>query len=396
MSDQGLSIFDNEPGSAPPEAASKSPTPDNETTQVMPVTTSAPPTSAPPAPPRPAPTGAPGASTAALPVVRRGGYDQAAVDAQIRQLASEKASLGASLTESEQRVIELEAALGAAKAELAETDNPSYAGLGGRASAMLRLAEEETEEIRGGAERDAAEIREQASRDAKAIRAEAAREAEDMRAVQLRELEENRERLLANAEQELALARSTATDELAAAKREADQLRLATQQEASELRSAVQREVEQARAGADREVQEARRMLAVEKERLAREATDHHNTAVAETRKLVDEAEQRAAAAEQRAAEASRQAAENRAAAQTESEALLSRARREAEQIVASARTQADSITASGEADAQRQLAATRAELERVSKRKSAITAQLASLADLVAGFDENDAEEQS
>ena len=126
-------------------------------------------------------------------MVRRGGYDQAAVDAQIRQLASEKASLGASLTESEQRVIELEAALEAAKAELAETDNPSYAGLGGRASAMLRLAEEETDEIRGGAERDAAEIRDQATRDAKAIRAEAAREAEDMRAVQLRELEENRD-----------------------------------------------------------------------------------------------------------------------------------------------------------------------------------------------------------
>ena len=74
MSDQGLSIFDNEPGSAPPpEPASKTPHPDNETTQVMPVTTSAPtqPAQAASPPSRPAPTGAPGSSLAALPVVRR-------------------------------------------------------------------------------------------------------------------------------------------------------------------------------------------------------------------------------------------------------------------------------------------------------------------------------------
>ena len=47
--------------------------------------------------------------------------------------------------------------------ELAENQNPSYAGLGGRASAMLRLAEEEAAEVRDEAERDAAEIREQAT-----------------------------------------------------------------------------------------------------------------------------------------------------------------------------------------------------------------------------------------
>ena len=57
-------------------------------------------------------------------------------------------------------------------------------------------------------------------------------------------------------------------------------------------------------------------MLAVEKERLAREATDHHTTAIAETKRLVEEAEERAAAAEQRASEAIAQATEHRAAGQ--------------------------------------------------------------------------------
>ena len=45
-------------------------------------------------------------------------------------------------------------------------------------------------------------------------------------------------------------------------------------------------------------------MLAVEKERLAREATEHHNSAIAETQRLVEEAEERATAAEERAREA--------------------------------------------------------------------------------------------
>ena len=81
---------------------------------------------------------------------------------------------------------ELEAALEALHTELAEAKNPSYAGLGGRASAMLRLAEEEAAEMREVAQSDAEEIREQATRDAQAIRADAAREAEDMRVVQPR------------------------------------------------------------------------------------------------------------------------------------------------------------------------------------------------------------------
>ena len=97
-----------------------------------------------------------------------------------------------------------------------------------------------------------------------------------MRLVQLKELDETRARLLADAEQERDLARQEAEDLLASAKREADQVRLASQQEANDLRTGAKRESEQLRAAADREVQEARRTLAVEKERLAKEAAEHH------------------------------------------------------------------------------------------------------------------------
>ena len=42
----------------------------------------------------------------------------------------------------------------------------------------------------------------------------------------------------------------------------------------------------------------------MEKERLAKEAADHHSSATAETKRLVEEAEERATAAEQRARDA--------------------------------------------------------------------------------------------
>ena len=120
---------------------------------------------------------------------------------------------------------------------------------------------------------------------------------------------------------------------------------------------------------------------------LAREATDHHNSSMAETRRLVEEAESRASAAEERARQAAAQIAAQRTQAETESEGLLSRAKREADQLISSARAQAETISAAGHAEAERGLAAIRAEVERLTKRRDAITAQLAPLSNLIAGF---------
>ena len=144
MSDQGLSIFDEEPGGGSPD----------DKTQVIPVAGGAGKPTTPAAQADPAPTAsrpvvpparaaapeAPAVGTASFPVVRRGGYDTGAVDARVHQLLTEKSGLSTSLTESERRVVELEAELEKARTDLAEMERPSYAGLGGRASAMLRLA----------------------------------------------------------------------------------------------------------------------------------------------------------------------------------------------------------------------------------------------------------------
>ena len=55
------------------------------------------------------------------------------------------------------------------------------------------------------------------------------------------------------------------------------------------------------------------------------------------------------------------------------------------------AQSQADSIGTTRTAEAERELANIQAEVERVSKRRDAITAQLGALRDVVAGFDKDE-----
>ena len=65
--------------------------------------------------------------------------------------------------------------------------------------------------------------------------------------------------------------------------------------------------------------------------------------------------------------------------------------RREAEQIVSAAKKQAESLRNSGHADSERELQALRAEVNRLTRRRDSITAQLSALRDVVAGFGNDD-----
>src|SRR5689334_23632580 len=71
-------------------------------------------------------------SAAALPLVRRGGYDKDAVDRHLRTTSAEKAGLIASLNESQDKLRALQAENAQLREKTAEIDTPSYAGLGGR------------------------------------------------------------------------------------------------------------------------------------------------------------------------------------------------------------------------------------------------------------------------
>ncbi|MGH3364649.1 MAG: DivIVA domain-containing protein, partial [Nocardioidaceae bacterium] len=160
------------------------------------------------------------AGASSFPVVRRG-YDPSAVDRRLHTLAGEKAGLNAGIKEARAKAAKLEKQVSDLRRELSEKEAPSYAGLGGRASEMLRLAEEQADEVLAQAQSQADEIRKRATKDAEALKAGAARDAEDMRIVQLKELDETRSRMVAEAEQQRNMAQAEADDLIASARREA-------------------------------------------------------------------------------------------------------------------------------------------------------------------------------
>ncbi|MBA2457255.1 MAG: hypothetical protein H0V48_12085 [Nocardioidaceae bacterium] len=317
---------------------------------------------------------------AGFPIVRRGGYDKTAVDDYVR-------SSEATTQQLREQVAAAAAQLETLSARVDEVENPTYSGLGGRAAELLTIAERQADEVISRARAQAEELRRQSSADAEAITARAAKEAEDIRVVQLQQIDAERQRVIGGAEQERMLAAAEAKDMVAAARREADQVRLAAHQESNDQRVSGKRESERIRASVERELSEARRQLAVEKERLAKEAADYHAAATGETKRLVVEAEQRANAAEERAATAMTQANKHREESRVESERLLSHSRREAEQIVAGAKKQAGQVAAQARADAERQTQNTRAQLDHLQRRRDGIVTQLAQLSEVVSSF---------
>ncbi len=375
---QGLSIFD-EPTEETPSAQPPAAVSDAETQVFASVATTL---------PQPKRSQLP----AALPVpefavVRRGGYDRAAVDGWLAGYQLQQSNTAAEFQALQEETAYLRRQVAELQSRLSEQENPTYSGLGSHAAALLRIAEEQANAVTAEARRAADDARQRSLVESAALRADAEKEASDIRATQLQEIQERRESLLGEAKQELESAEAEAADRLASAARESEQLKLAAQQEANTLRTAAKREAEQVRAAADREAMESRRMLAVEKERLTKEAAERHTSATAEAARLVEGAEARADRAEERTRQAIATAAKHRQQAAAESEKSLARAQREGEQIVAAARKRAEQIVMNATADGERRHAAVRAEVELLQRRRDGIVTQLAQLRDLVASF---------
>src|SRR3712207_5760836 len=199
---------------------------------------------------------APASALPAFPVTRRG-YDTTSVDRKVSALLREKAALITALEETRSHTSELEQQL----RRLDGTEAPTYADLGGRASELLRLAEEQAAEVTAAARTRADEIVRSATAEAQTLRMHAARDAEDMRMVQLKELDEARTTAMSEVERIRTSAQTEAQDMLAAAERESSQRRLAAQQEADALRTGARREAEALAATAEREVEEDRKSV---------------------------------------------------------------------------------------------------------------------------------------
>ncbi|MGB9011932.1 MAG: hypothetical protein WCB95_03595, partial [Aeromicrobium sp.] len=228
---------------------------------------------------------------ASFPLARRGGYDSEAVDSFARDQSSELQRAAEALKSAEDENANLRGLIEKLKDRVEAVEKPTYTGLGNHAAQLLGLAEQEAEDVRTRAVREAGELVKKAEEEAALVRAAAAKEAENTKALAIAEIDQRRTALLEEAEVMNADTKAHTTDQRAHAEREAAQMRLAAEQESHNMRLGATREVEQARAAADREVSEARRVLAVEKERLAREATEMHQSASQQTAQLVADAE---------------------------------------------------------------------------------------------------------
>ncbi|MGH3459209.1 DivIVA domain-containing protein [Aeromicrobium sp.] len=324
---------------------------------------------------------------ATFPLARRGGYDSDAVDAWVRNQASELSGAADRVKSLENEVSELRETVSQFKERADSVDKPSYTTLGGHAAQLLQLAEREAEDVRTRAAREAEEFVKKAEEEASLLRTAAAKDAEELRTRAVTELEDKRRSLLEEAEAKKAEATAYSEDLRAQVEREASQVRLAAEQDVQNMRLGASREVEQARAAADREVTEARRVLAVEKERLAREASDNHVAASEQTAKLVGDAETRAAAADERARDLMSQATKSRDSASAEAARIVDSAKTEASAIVSNAHAEADHLRATATTSVERETRNLRAEVEDLERKREGILSQMGQLRDIVASF---------
>ena len=164
---------------------------------------------------------------ATFPLARRGGYDSDAVDAWVRNQASELTGAAEHVKSLEDENTALRELVNQLKEQAESVDHPSYSGLGGHAAQLLQLAEQEAKDVRSRATREADEVLKKAEEEAALLRTAAAKDSEELRTRAVTELEDKRRTLLEEAEAKHAEAAAHAEDVRAQADREASQLRLA-------------------------------------------------------------------------------------------------------------------------------------------------------------------------
>ena len=227
-----------------------------------------------------------------------------------------------------------------------------------------------------------------------------------MRAAALRKGEE----LIAAARHEAATIRDTIDDQLAdkraAAERDAAAVRAAAEREVTQLKAAAQREHDEIVLAARRKAEEIRvreqRLLeesealrtqseadleielAARREQAERAESERHAEAVVATRKLVEEAERRAATADRQAAAVAARNEQARREADERARQLVDDAQRDADRVLADVRAAARQVQAEADAEADRRRAAAQRELDELTKQKDEVSRHLAQMRQLV------------
>ena len=310
------------------------------------------------------------------------GYDRSAVDDYIRSLES-------AVVQSRRRAASVEQQLATLQAQLSESiekqrlQEVDYTNLGGRATEILRLAEEQAREVMDRANEDAERLKESARREADHVRTEAARIGSDIKSSGIAEIQALRERGQGDIQGEVERAKAEAEAIVAAARREADAVQRGADHEAQTLRQNAYLDTEKLRREVEREVADIRQAIAVEREAAIEHLRGVHEESVTKTAALLAEATEHHHQSTERLEHDITEAARIRTEALAEAEALKLQATQEAEERIAAARKQAAAITDRTQQEFAWRKQQLRRETDLLGQRKAAVLNQLASLSAL-------------
>ncbi|MET1007538.1 MAG: hypothetical protein ABWX96_18450 [Propionibacteriaceae bacterium] len=310
------------------------------------------------------------------------GYDRSAVDEYVR-------SLEGAVVQTRRQASDLDAQLNQVRVELDEANKKlespdvDYTNLGGRASDILRLAEEQAREVLDRASEDAEKLKETARREADQARDEAVKAGGDIKSSGIAEIEQLRTRGQDDVRQQVDKAKAEAEAIVAAARRQAEALQREADHEAQTLRQNAYLDTETLRRTVEREVAEIRQDIAGEREAAIGHLKGVHEESVTKTSALLTEATEYHRQAAERLEADIAEAARIRTEALAEAEQVKLKASQEAEDRIVAARKQAAAITDRTQQEFAWRKQQLRRETDLLSQRKQAVLNQLASLSAL-------------
>lgn len=313
------------------------------------------------------------------------GYDRTAVDDYVRSLEGRVVQAGHQSTDLQRQINDLQQQLEQTRHELDErpTGEVDYSSLGARAGHILKMAEEQAQEMLNQANVEANQLREAGRRDADQLRQQAETDGEQIRVSGRAELQQLRDRGQQQVLAEVDRARAEAVQITAAAEREAEALRRQAQQEADSIREAARLDGEEAKRAAENEAAQIRQQIAEERQAATAELKRIHGEAVTATGNLLSEATQHHQRAGEQLAVDLEAAAKARTDAEAEAERIRLEAKDESDRILAAAQTQAQRITRRTHQEFEWRKEQLRRETENLVQRKQAVLNQLQSLSAL-------------
>ena len=308
------------------------------------------------------------------------GYDRNAVDDYVRSLEGALVGVRRRTADLEQQLATMSDQLEEARQAASEVD---YTNLGGRASDILRLAEEQARETLDRATVDAERVREEARREADLTRKNAARDGDDLKSGGLAEIAEVRTRMEEDGRVHAERTQAEAEALIAAARRQAESLRQESQNESQTVRQQAYLDTEELRRGVEREAADLRQQVAVEREQAVAELRRIQAEATERTTALLAEATKHNQESADRLELDVNEAARIRADALAEAERTKLAAIKESEERVQAAKAQAAAITERTQSEFAWRKQELRRETDLLSARKQAVLNQLASLSAL-------------